>query len=218
MPNRDYHQERREYDFTELSRNQLSSDPFIQFSSWMDEAVANKIIDPTAMSVSTVDSSGQPHSRVVLLKESDEQGFVFYTHYDSDKGQQIEQNAKAALLFFWPQMDRQVRIEGALEKIAVEQSENYFHSRPRDSQLAAASSIQSSVVSGRKILEQNYAIQEGLYEQIDVKRPEHWGGYRLIPNRFEFWQGRPNRLHDRFIFTKCTASDNQDWSIDRLAP
>lgn len=218
MPNRDYHQERREYDFTELSRDQLSSDPFIQFSSWMDEAVANKIMDPTAMSVSTVDSNGQPHSRIVLLKESDEHGFVFYTHYDSDKGQQIEQNSKASLLFFWPQMDRQVRIEGSLEQIAVEQSESYFHSRPRDSQLAAASSTQSSVVPGRKTLEQNYALKSDLYEHIEVKRPDHWGGYRLIPNRFEFWQGRPNRLHDRFIFTQCASSIKQNWSIDRLAP
>lgn len=218
MPNRDYHQERREYDYTELSRDGLSSDPFKQFSYWMDQAIGNQIMDPTAMSVSTVDGAGQPHSRVVLLKESDDKGLVFYTHYDSDKGQQIAQNAKAALLFFWPQMDRQIRIEGILEKVSVEQSENYFHSRPRDSQLAAASSQQSAVVPGRKTLEQNYAIQEQLFEHIEVNRPEHWGGYRLVPNRFEFWQGRPNRLHDRFVFIKQPSDCHQAWSIDRLSP
>jgi len=218
MPNRDYQQERREYVYTELLRNDLLSDPFKQFTQWMDQALSNQIIDPTAMSVSTVDNNGQPHSRVVLLKETNEQGFVFYTHYDSHKGQQIAQNSKAALLFFWPQMDRQIRIEGNLEKISEQQSDDYFHSRPRDSQLAAASSQQSSVVTGRKMLEQNYAIEAERYEHLEVKRPDHWGGYRLIPNHFEFWQGRPNRMHDRFIFEKDTNKSHQAWSISRLAP
>ncbi|HHS99380.1 MAG TPA: pyridoxamine 5'-phosphate oxidase [Thiomicrospira sp.] len=218
MSNRDYHQERREYQYTELTRDELSSDPFLQFSKWMDQAIENKIIDPTAMSVSTVDLSGQPHSRIVLLKESDSNGFVFYTHYDSDKGQQIADNANAALLFYWPQLDRQIRIEGQLEKTSKQQSENYFHSRPRESQLAAASSVQSRVVPGRKTLNQNFALKEQIFEHTDVECPEHWGGYILKPNRFEFWQGRPNRLHDRFVFTKGTSKNNQAWSIDRLAP
>lgn len=218
MPNRDYQQERREYVYTELLRNDLLSDPFKQFTQWMDQALANQIIDPTAMSVSTVGSDGQPHSRVVLLKETDAQGFVFYSHYDSNKGQQIAQNTKAALLFFWPQMDRQIRIEGNLEKVSEQQSDDYFHSRPRDSQLAAASSQQSSVVTGRKMLEQNYAIEVERYDHIEVKKPDHWGGYRLIPNRFEFWQGRPNRMHDRFIYEKQANKTNQAWLINRLAP
>lgn len=218
MPNRDYQQERREYVYTELLRNDLLSDPFKQFTQWMDQALASQIIDPTAMSVSTVGSDGQPHSRVVLLKETDAQGFVFYSHYDSNKGQQIAQNTKAALLFFWPQMDRQIRIEGNLEKVSEQQSDDYFHSRPRDSQLAAASSQQSSVVTGRKMLEQNYAIEAERYEHIEVTRPDHWGGYRLIPNRFEFWQGRPNRMHDRFIYEKQANKTNQAWLINRLAP
>jgi len=216
MPNRDYHQERREYDYTELSRDQLSGDPFVQFSQWMDDAVAQDIMDPTAMSVSTVDAKGQPHSRIVLLKQSNENGFVFYTHYDSHKGHEIEQNPKASLLFFWPQLDRQIRIEGSLQKIDRQQSIDYFHSRPRDSQIAAASSIQSTPVAGRKTLEFNYAIKEQEFEHISIDCPDHWGGYRLVPNHFEFWQGRQNRMHDRFIFTQTT--NNQAWSIERLAP
>lgn len=215
MPNRDYHNERREYEFTSLSREELARDPLEQFNGWMDQAIQQNITDPTAMSVSTVGSDGQPHSRIVLLKESTSDGFVFYTHYDSHKGDQITQNPKAALLFFWPEMDRQIRIEGTLEKTSKEQSERYFQTRPHDSQLAAASSTQSSVVPGRKTLEQNYAIQEQLAGTQIISCPDHWGGYRLKANRFEFWQGRPNRLHDRFVYSLNT---NQSWQIDRLAP
>lgn len=216
MPNRDYHQERRQYEFTELSREQLAESPFFQFTDWMDQAMQSKITDPTAMSVATVDTDGQPHSRIVLLKQSDHNGYVFYTHYDSDKGQQIESNAKAALLFFWPEMDRQIRIEGELIKIDKQQSEEYFQSRPRDSQIAAASSVQSSVVKSREILENNYRNYEQKVGEETIHCPEHWGGYRLKPKRFEFWQGRPNRLHDRFVYKLDTETNS--WQIERLAP
>lgn len=214
MPNRDYHNERREYEFTELSRDHLASEPYSQFNTWMDQAFQQKIPDPTAMSLSTVGEDGQPHSRIVLLKENDEKGFVFYTHYDSHKGQQIEANPKAALLFFWPDLDRQIRIEGRLNKIPYAQSDAYFQTRPRDSQIAASSSVQSTVVPGRKTLEQNFSLQETLHENQEINCPRHWGGYRLKPVRFEFWQGRANRLHDRFVF----QLENGQWEIERLAP
>lgn len=215
MPNRDYHNERREYQFTELNREQLSTDPFLQFSNWMDQALAANIHDPTAMNLATVDEQGQPHSRIVLLKESSERGFVFYSHYDSAKGQQIEKNAKAAMLFYWPEMDRQIRIEGVLKKTSKARSQAYFQSRPRDSQIAAASFAQSKVVPGRKTLEQNFVITEDEYQYHEVPCPENWGGYRLVPDFFEFWQGRENRLHDRFIYN---VNAQNHWDIERLSP
>lgn len=215
MPNRDYQQERREYLFSELNRDQLALDPMSQFKHWMDEATAAQILDPTAMTLATVDAEGQPHSRVVLLKEITEQGLVFYSHYESAKGQQINANPKAALLFFWPQMDRQIRVEGSLIKVSREKSEQYFQSRPRESQLAAASSEQSQVIPGRKTLEQNYAITEDHFAHMQVNCPQNWGGYELQPHKFEFWQGRANRLHDRFVYQR---SVNGHWDIERLAP
>lgn len=218
MPNRDYHQERRDYEFARLDRDALDANPFLQFSKWMDDAIEQKTIDPTAMSVATVDQDGQPHSRIVLLKAFDENGFVFYTHYDSDKGHELESNAKTALLFFWPEMDRQIRIEGCVEKLSIAASESYFHSRPRDSQLAAFISKQSQVVANREELEQRLEAAKAQYAEQTVPHPPHWGGYRVIPQRFEFWQGRPNRMHDRFRYDKTAAETEQAWSIDRLSP
>ena len=215
MPNRDYHQERRVYQFSELSRTALNSNPFAQFSLWMDQA-KHKIMEPTAMSVSTVDGDGQPHSRVVLLKAFDSEGFVFYSHYNSAKGVEIDANSQAALLFFWPEMDRQVRIEGRIEKVSLEQSERYFHSRPRDSQLSAYISRQSQPVENRTALEQSLSDATETFIGEEIPHPAHWGGYRLVPHRFEFWQGRPNRLHDRFKFVLNTV--DHTWAIDRLAP
>lgn len=216
MPNRDYEEERREYEYSELNRENIHIDPFLQFQDWMDAAHAAKIMDPTAVSVSTVDANYQPHSRVVLLKSFDENGFVFYTNYESAKGHDIEQNPKAAMLFFWPEMDRQIRIEGDLVKISRTQSEAYFSSRPFDSQIAAISSKQSQVVSGRKTIEQNFEIALANNPTLPTC-PDHWGGYQLIPNSFEFWQGRSNRLHDRFKFTKIDKN-SQAWTLDRLSP
>jgi len=216
MPNRDYQEERRDYDSPGLSKTQLQTSPFMQFTQWMEAALASTNQDATAMSVTTVDSTGQPHNRIVLLKESTANGFIFYTHYDSDKGHEILENDKASLLFFWPELDRQVRIEGHLVKVSQETSQAYFASRPRDSQIAALSSIQSKEVASRKALEETFARNAEKYSDQEVPHPAHWGGYCLIPNKFEFWQGRPNRLHDRFTYTP--TENEQIWSIKRLSP
>ncbi|WP_319380200.1 pyridoxamine 5'-phosphate oxidase [Thiomicrorhabdus sp.] len=214
MPNRDYRQARREYLTAELREDQVLSDPFHQFALWMDAAIEKIPYDPTGMSVSTVDANGQPHSRVVLLKSFDNRGFVFYTHYQSAKGFQIDHNSKAALLFFWPELDRQIRIEGELQKIDPQESENYFHSRPHDSQVAAASSVQSTPVDSRQTLEQRFSDLAAQYHDKEVPYPSHWGGYRLEAQQFEFWQGRANRLHDRLCYYRADG----EWKIQRLAP
>lgn len=216
MPNRDYRDERREYLFDSLDREQLHLDPFLQFSEWMDAAHQQNISDPTAMTLATVDADGQPHARIVLLKEFNAQGFVFYTHYNSAKAAEIDANPKASLSFFWPQMDRQIRIEGNLTKTSAEQSAEYFASRPRDSQLAALVSHQSDVVPGRKTLELNLLIADA-EQGMEIPCPDHWGGYRLSPTLFEYWQGRPNRLHDRFQYKKH-PENNQAWLLERLSP
>ncbi|VAW46877.1 Pyridoxamine 5'-phosphate oxidase [hydrothermal vent metagenome] len=216
MPNRDYQNERRDYSAPGLSKTQLNAVPFIQFSQWMKEALASPITDATAMSLATVDCSGQPHNRIVLLKETTANGFIFYTHYDSAKGDEIQHNPKAALLFFWPELDRQIRIEGELIKVSKATSQAYFESRPRDSQLAALSSVQSKEVSSRKTLESTFAQNAEKYQDQPIPHPEYWGGYCLRPNKFEFWQGRPNRLHDRFIYTP--NENATQWSIQRLSP
>jgi pyridoxamine-phosphate oxidase len=225
MPNRDYHQERRQYQYSGLSREQLQTSPFGQFTQWMDEAMQATVKDPTAMSVATVDANGQPHSRIVLLKAFNRNGFVFYTHYESNKGHEIIDNPKTALLFFWPELDRQIRIEGVLSKTSPAESEAYFHSRPKDSQLAAFTSEQSHEVSSRGALETAFAENSERFANRKVPHPAHWGGYRLTAHKFEFWQGRPNRLHDRFSFTlepnEATTEQNPPepaWSVTRLSP
>lgn len=216
MPNRNYHQERREYKFDTLERSKLFEDPFEQFNQWLEFALAQSIHDPTAMALSTADHSGQPHCRIVLLKSFSSDGFVFYTHYDSDKGNEIAQNPLASLLFHWPELDRQIRIEGNISKTPYEESAAYFSSRPRDSQLTATISNQSQVVPSRKTLENNLEIATNEISD-PIPCPENWGGYRLLPNRFEFWQGRPNRLHDRFVYM-IPNHTSSGWQIERLSP
>lgn len=221
MPNRDYQAERREYEFARLSRSDLHPDPYIQFSQWMDQAHTAQVNDPTAMTLATVDSEGRPHSRIVLLKGFDSEGAVFYTHYDSAKGQEISSNPHAALLFFWPELDRQIRLEGRLTKLATARSDAYFQSRPRDSQLAAYISHQSQKIADRDTLENRLSQAKKDLENQPVPRPEHWGGYAMTPIQFEFWQGRPNRLHDRFQYTLGRESNNEEhqaWQISRLSP
>ena len=217
MPNRDYQNQRRDYSAPGLSKTQLNPSPFMQFTQWMEEAIASPIQDATAMSLATVDALGQPHNRIVLLKETTPNGFVFYTHYDSAKGHEVEQNQKAALLFFWPELDRQIRMEGTLTKVSQETSKAYFESRPRDSQLAALSSNQSHEVASRATLENTFEQNAQKYVGQTIPHPEHWGGYSLQPHKFEFWQGRPNRLHDRFIYTPETEHATE-WKIQRLSP
>jgi len=219
MPNRDYQNERREYEFAQLNRESIHLNPFLQFAEWMDHAHQSQLSDPTAMTLATVSDSGRPKSRIVLLKSFDEQGFVFYTHYGSEKGKNIAHNPQASVLFFWPELDRQIRIEGVIEKTSNTVSDAYFQSRPFDSQLAAATSEQSEIVPGRKTLEMNIEIARQAQNESggSVERPQHWGGYVLKADYFEFWQGRANRLHDRFVYSDQNTN-TQSWSIERLAP
>lgn len=214
MPNRNLADIRIHYQKDALDWDKLPVNPLLGLQQWINDAIAEQGYEPTAMMLATVDCEQQPHARVVLLKELDT-GLVFYTHYTGPKGLELAHNPKAALTFFWPEMERQVRVEGVVEKVSAEQSDRYFASRPRDSQLGACASAQGQVVADRIVLEANFAQVAASFADQPVHRPEHWGGYRLVPHRFEFWQGRPNRLHDRLVFKR--RADGQ-WSTERLAP
>jgi pyridoxamine 5'-phosphate oxidase len=214
MPNRNLADIRIHYQKDALDWDKLAADPLVNLQRWINDAIADKRYEPTAMMLATVDAAQQPHARVVLLKELDI-GLVFYTHYTGPKGLELAHNPKAALTFFWPEMERQVRVEGVVEKVTSEQSDRYFASRPRDSQLGACASAQGQVVADRAELEAHFARVAEHFAGKPVQRPDHWGGYRLLPHRFEFWQGRPNRLHDRLVFKR----DSQGiWAKERLAP
>lgn len=205
---------RREYSRQTLSKNQVNKNPFTQFRKWIKEAIISKIPEPTAMSVATLGTDGFPQSRIVLLKYFDETGFVFFTHYQSQKGISIENNPKVSLLFFWPELERQIRITGIAEKTADEISDNYFYSRPVASQISAVVSEQSREIVSRQFLEERVAEFLEQNKNRRPERPESWGGYVVKPVRFEFWQGRESRLHDRIKYEK---QDNR-WMIKRLAP
>jgi pyridoxamine 5'-phosphate oxidase len=181
---------------------------------WLDEALHSKVIDPNAMTVATVDDSRRPTSRVVLLKGFAADGFVFFTNYDSKKAADLDSNPNISLHFFWPDLERQIIISGIAEKTSREESEKYFASRPRDSQLGAWASKQSSVLKDRKELENRFAVVNEQFEGNDIPCPTFWGGYRVTPNRFEFWQGRASRLHDRI----CYERHDNNWKISRLSP
>ena len=206
---------RENYTQAGLSEADVSPNPIHQFQSWFDAAVSAQLPEPNAMTLSTVSSNGRPSSRIVLLKGLDERGFVFYTNYNSRKGQELTENAWASLVFVWLDLERQVRIEGAVVKVSNEETEQYFQSRPRGSQLGAWVSNQSAVIRDRQVLETELAQLEQQYQNQPIPRPPHWGGFRIQPNWVEFWQGRPNRLHDRICYQKQT--DNA-WCISRLAP
>lgn len=206
---------RRDYQLRSLSENDVASHPIKQFSIWWDEAIASEIDEVNAMTLSTVRADGSPSSRIVLLKGYDENGFVFYTNYESNKGQQITHNPSVALLFFWKELERQVRIQGTCQRVTAEESDVYFHSRPVGSQLGAWASPQSQRIAGRELLESRAAELKIQYQDIAIPRPPHWGGFRIVPSEVEFWQGRSNRLHDRIVYANHAADA---WKIERLAP
>ncbi len=205
---------REEYRKGSLSVSEILSNPFDQFGKWLEEAINSEIKEPNSMSLATSTSDGRPSTRMVLLKEFDKRGFVFYTNFNSQKGRELDQNNKCALLFYWKEFERQIRIEGYAEKVSDEESDAYFSIRPFESRLGAYISPQSEIIPGREYLEE---AMERVKSQLStglVSRPEYWGGYRVYPQVFEFWQGRENRLHDRFQFLKS----NENWAIHRLAP
>lgn len=206
---------RQEYAAHGLRRADLHSDPLQQFGAWFAAALAADIRDVNAMTLATATPDGKPSARIVLLKGFDEHGFAFFTNYDSAKGQELEANPHAALVFYWTQLERQVRISGPVERTSREDSAAYFHSRPPGSRLGAWVSRQSEVIDARQVLDTRLAEMTERFEDGDVPLPPHWGGYRVKPDQFEFWQGRPNRLHDRFRYSRQA---NGTWLIDRLAP
>ena len=205
---------RREYGDSGLDHPDLSHDPIAMFRRWMHDTVVAGLHEPNAMVVSTVSAEGRPSSRMVLLKAVDDRGFVFYTNYDSRKGVELSTNPHAALLFPWHDLQRQVRIEGRVEQVSREESVAYFATRPRDSQLGAWASPQSSVVGSRADLEQRYREVEDRFEDTDVPLPPHWGGFLVVPDMVEFWQGRRGRMHDRLLYRRTAG----EWETVRLAP
>jgi pyridoxamine 5'-phosphate oxidase len=229
---------RREYNLTGLRRADLEPDPILQFKKWFDQASGARAsgrvrraliriykaiflissaeqLDLNSTTLATVDAEGRPSARVVLLKGVDQRGFIFFTNYESRKGQELEQNPQAALVFYWPEQERQVCVAGTASKLPAAESDAYFQSRPRGSRIAAWASSQSQVVENRAALEQRWRQCEAKYPDASVPRPQHWGGYVLSPKRVEFWQGRPNRLHDRFRYSRLP---DESWKIERLCP
>lgn len=206
---------RAHYERADLREEQAGTEPFRLFGTWFEEAAAADTGEPNAFTLATVDPAGQPRARILLLKGFDTRGFVFFTNYNSRKGREMEAAPLAAMVFWWPQVERQVRIDGRIEPVTAEESDAYFAERPRGSQLGAWASMQSETVASRDDLERQLAEAEERFEGRAVPRPEHWGGYLLVPTRFEFWQGRPNRLHDRLEYR---AIDEARWAVYRLAP
>ncbi|WP_127845110.1 pyridoxamine 5'-phosphate oxidase [Psychroflexus aestuariivivens] len=210
------HDYRKSYEKASLIRENLNENPIQQFRTWFyDVEKSGGLDEANAMTISTIGEDGFTKNRIVLLKSYDENGFVFYTNYESEKGKALSNNPKTCLSFFWPNTERQVIIKGEAEKVPESVSDNYFASRPKGSQLGALVSNQSSVIEGREILEKELNLLEDKYKNRDVPRPKNWGGFLVRPQSIEFWQGRPNRLHDRFRFTLI---NNLDWKIERLAP
>jgi pyridoxamine 5'-phosphate oxidase len=204
---------RTEYRRAKLDFEDVATDPMQQFSQWLEEAIRAQVAEPTAMTLATVGADRRPAARIVLLKSTDSEGFVFYTNYDSRKGRELSKHPDASLLFFWPDLERQVRIEGVVQKVSKAESDAYYCSRPLGSRIGAWASPQSEIIPDREMIEMRAATLAARYG-ADPPRPSHWGGYRLLPQALEFWQGRPSRLHDRIRYHRS----DEGWSIDRLAP
>ena len=204
---------RKQYIFSSMDEQNILQNPFDQFDLWLNEAINSKQLEPSAMVISTVDEYLRPHSRIVLLKELSVDGFVFYTNYEGHKAHQMEQNNQVSLLFFWPELERQVRIEGNVSKISEAISTAYFLSRPIESRIGAWASPQSQIIHSKDFLEQQFQYYKNKFGD-SVPKPPHWGGYLVKPISFEFWQGRPNRLHDRLLF----SIEGEGWKLNRLAP
>ncbi len=206
---------RQDYTKAGLREIDLATDPFKQFKTWFDQAINAQLPEPNAMTLATSTIEGKPSARMVLLKDFSDRGFVFYTNYLSHKGQELATNPQAALVFWWAQLERQVRIEGKVCQVSPQESDEYFHSRPINSQLGAWVSNQSQIVNSREVLEQRQEELIVQYEQQIIPRPPHWGGFQVVPTEIEFWQGRPSRLHDRLLYR---LQEDNSWLIERLSP
>ena len=205
---------RKDYTLQQLNEQEADENPFKQFQKWWDQAVESEIDEVNAMTLATVNKEGKPSARIVLLKDFNDKGFVFFTNYHSKKGTDIESNPFGCLVFFWKELERQIRIEGQIQKVDEEESTQYFLSRPIYSQIGAWASNQSAVVESRDVLENSFTQYQSTFAHKAITRPDHWGGYRLVPDNIEFWQGRSNRMHDRIQYTK----KNDSWTKVRLAP
>ncbi len=206
---------RKEYTFQGLNEADADPNPFGQFKVWFEQARNAQLPEPNAMTIATASLDGKPSARMVLLKDYDQRGFVFYTNYDSDKGQQLLTNPWGAIAFWWAQLERQVRITGRVEQVSEAEADQYFKSRPKGSQLGAWASNQSQIIPNREVLEQRLQQLKDEYENKAVMRPPHWGGFRVIPDQIEFWQGRPSRLHDRILYQR---GEDGGWFLQRLSP
>jgi pyridoxamine 5'-phosphate oxidase len=209
------HDLRTDYGRFALLEADLEADPIRQFEKWFEEASLSDVAEPNAMSLATATPEGRPSVRIVLMRALDQRGFAFFTNYDSRKGRELDANPQAALLFFWPGLERQVRVEGRVERVDADESDRYFHSRPLASRIGAWASPQSDVISGRDVLEERCRELEDRFADRNVPRPANWGGYRVVPESIEFWQGGPSRLHDRLRYTR---QQGDSWLVERLAP